>query len=180
MDIREAKAHLLAASGKGESASVHNWIVARWIYEQVQQGAVQADIATGLAVSETKVSFYKKAWRVCVVDPGLADTLPDDPEEWDLPDFAVVFHSPEVRGPSAGPGGSGERHRPKQATGRTATDREPAENIHDYVGYVKVYAHAIATASPADKAELSPAERGQLARVVRDLSAITAKSASAA
>jgi hypothetical protein len=120
--------HVKLAEESEQTASEHNWAASQLIYEAVQDGVKQKDIAEAIGKSETHISFMKKCWIVRVVNMGIEGYSLKD-----LGSFYDVYNSAQVRGESADrePGGEGGG-----AGGNKKQIREPGEDEHSGHGIV--------------------------------------------
>lgn len=104
----QIKHHMKLADESEATASENNWAASRYVWEAVQAGIVQKDIAEETGKSQAHITRLKKCWEVRVINQGVRR-----PVYRDLGNFYQFYNSPEVRGESARPdgerSGSGER-----------------------------------------------------------------------
>lgn len=132
-----------AAAKPEQIASATRWEMSRLYWEEAQAGTSKTDIADKVGKSRPHVSYMVKCWEIC--GRKLMGSLAD------FPDFQSIYHSEQVRGPSAGTDyGSGER--------------EP-DDVHTRVSKLAALASAIAP----DAGSLTAQERGRLRHAIRDL-----------
>jgi hypothetical protein len=135
--------HEKAAREPNANAGAHMWAAAREIWEEIQDGKQQKELATEIGKSRTHICWMNKCWEMCGRMPA-------------LPDFYDAYYSVEVRGASAGTDYEGR--------GR---DRRP-DDIHTWASEVARYASRIAD-EPAGWPLLDAAERGALRHAVRSI-----------
>jgi len=124
-------------------ASAVRWETAKLYWEEAQSGTAKTDIAEKVGKSRPHVSYMVKCWEIC--GRKLMGSLAD------FPDFQSIYHSEQVRGPSAGTDyGSGER--------------EP-DDVHTRVRKLA----ALASAITPDAGSLTAQERGRLRHAIRTL-----------
>jgi hypothetical protein len=114
--IREIIALLRQAEHDGTTQSEYNWRASRLIWEEVQAGTKQVDLAQQIGKSQSHVTRLKKCWQIFVIDPGVEFSCYAD-----LGSFYEAYNSPEVHGESQrrnernrgdygqGPGGKNSR-----------------------------------------------------------------------
>jgi hypothetical protein len=114
--IREIIALLRQAEHDGTTQSEYNWRASRLIWEEVQAGTKQVDLAQQIGKSQSHVTRLKKCWQIFVINPGVEFSCYAD-----LGSFYEAYNSPEVHGESQrrnernrgdygqGPGGKNSR-----------------------------------------------------------------------
>ena len=103
MDRRfaELRDHLKIAEESEATASEHNWAAAELVWDMVEDGIKQTEIASEIGKSQAHVTRLKKCWELRVVSAGLEEFSYSD-----LGSFYQFYNSPEVHGESSR-GGSG-------------------------------------------------------------------------
>jgi hypothetical protein len=110
--ITKIRKYVRIADEHEVKASEHNWMAAELIWEEIDSGTPQKEIAQAIGKSEAHVSFVKRCWQLRVVDTGLEGFAFGD-----LGSFYEFYNSSQVRGESAGGdhgggSGSGDRRKP--------------------------------------------------------------------
>jgi len=110
------------AAKSAKPVSADRWRAAELIYAELQPvnnraGKSQNQLAGEIGQSQTHVRYMARCWEIAVVRPGLEFATYAD-----LPDFAEIYRSDEVRGADTTPGhksrprGAGRKPRQKQDT----------------------------------------------------------------
>lgn len=92
-DLRE---HLKLADEHEKTSSEHNWAAAELVWEMVEDGIKQTEIASEIGKSQAHVTRLKKCWDLRVVQSGLEDFSYSS-----LGSFYQFYNSPEVHGESS-------------------------------------------------------------------------------
>lgn len=104
--IARIKNYVRTADASEAKASEHNWMAAELIWEEIDSGTSQKDIAKAIGKSEAHISFVKRCWELRVIKLGLEEF-----QYADLGSFYEFYNSAQVKGESAGSDreGSGDR-----------------------------------------------------------------------
>jgi hypothetical protein len=123
--ICEIMDHLRKAENEGGTVSEHNWAAAKLIWEEVQAGTRQKDLAERIGKSQAHISRLKKCWQVFVVIPGV-----EYPSLRALGSFYEAYNSPEVHGESSR---SNERNRRSdRGQGQGGRNKRSSEPDNDF------------------------------------------------
>lgn len=109
--ITKIKGYVRIADQSEATSSEHNWMAAELIWEEIDSGTPQKEIARAIGKSEAHISFVKRCWELRVIKTGLEEF-----EYGDLGSFFQFYNSEEVKGESA-------RDRSGSGDGEPGSDR---------------------------------------------------------
>jgi hypothetical protein len=124
--ICEIVSLLKQADREGTTQSEYNWRASKLIWEEVESGTKQKDLAEQIGKSPAHITRLKKCWQVFVIGPGV-----EFGSFRDLGSFYEAYNSPEVHGESQR---NNERNRGSNGQGRGGQNKRTRED-EDFSGH---------------------------------------------
>lgn len=116
--IEEIRKHEAIADRQEHLTSMHRWMAAELIWEEVTSGTSRRELATEIGKSHTHVRYMFNCWDM--VGRKMIDGVKS---HTDLPNFNTVYNSAEVRGEHDPDGGEeGEREGSHRRKGQEPDD----------------------------------------------------------